>query len=437
MAYKLEHVPGDHLGVLVETMHKWSNNQPDMYIISEEGHKIYTHKLLISFYSATLASILESGSPADMSGVSILASSNSIVNLLKVLATGIAISNNKADLLTVNKTAEAMGIQMEHWQIGVKNRGGTRVSKNDNKSSIKAKKKSIEKKVPEPHVKQELTENTQEKKFACDDCGKQFGRKDHLTRHALTHSGVSYPCDYCGSSFKRKEGLKLHLSKAHDVDLTEEVESPVNVKVENDDATAQQSVIDDAAATLDIDAHNGDGIEASIDEGMIKAAVFGEVCQDNDDFTAAEGEDPSIEGKFSCNQCEKMFKNPQHLKRHEAVHSGLKFTCNECQSTFSRKDKLTAHMRKKHSSLAENYGSNPLENLGQEVDNSTNQGNEDVENTLAMETSFEDPSPNMKLECPYCQEMVEDLADHCLQKHNNEDDVVNEILNEVQLADSE
>jgi len=434
MAYKLEHVPGDHLGVLVETMHKWSNNQPDMYIISEEGHKIYTHKLLISFYSATLASILESGSLIDMPGLTILASSNSIVNLLKVLATGIAISNNKADLLAVNKTAEAMGIQMEHWQIGVKNRGGAaRVSKNDNKSSIKAKKKSIEKKVSEPHVKQELTDNSQEKKFACDDCGKQFGRKDHLTRHALTHSGVSYSCDYCGSSFKRKDGLKLHLSKAHDIDLTEELESPVNVKVENDDANAQQSEMDDAAATLDIVANNGDGLEASIE-----AAVFAEVSQDNDDFTAAEGEDPSLEGKFSCNQCEKVFKNPQHLKRHEAVHSGVKFTCNECLSTFSRKDKLTAHMRKKHSSLAENYGSNPLENLGQEVDNSTNHGveveNEEVENTLAMETSFEDP--NMKLECPYCPEMVEDLADHCLQKHNNEDDVVNEILNEVQPADS-
>ena len=44
MAYKLEHVQGDHMAVLMETMHKWSNSQPDMYIISEEGHKIYTHK---------------------------------------------------------------------------------------------------------------------------------------------------------------------------------------------------------------------------------------------------------------------------------------------------------------------------------------------------------------------------------------------------------
>ena len=44
MAYKLEHVPVDHMVVLVETMQKWGNSQPDMYIISEEGHKVYTHK---------------------------------------------------------------------------------------------------------------------------------------------------------------------------------------------------------------------------------------------------------------------------------------------------------------------------------------------------------------------------------------------------------
>jgi len=407
MAYKLEHVAGDHLSVLVETMRKWSNSQPDMYIISEEGHKIYTHKLLVSFYSATLASILDSRCSNDMPGVSILASSNSIVNLMKVLATGIAISYNKADLQAVNKTAEAMGIQMDHWQIGVKNRGA---AKNENKSSLK--KKSV---VSEPRVKQEVIENSQEKKYACADCGKQFGKKSHLTRHELTHSGVRYPCDLCGSIFKRKEGLKFHLRKEHDTELTEEEALVNDVKLENDDANILQSEMDEAA-------------------------VLDEVSQTDEVWTATEGEDPSLEAdlKYCCNQCEKIFKNPKHLKRHEALHSGVKFTCNECPSTFSRKDKLTAHMRKKHSSLAENDGSpQPLENVDREVDTYTkneDEGeNEEVENKSAMEINNEDA--NMKLECPYCQEMVEDLADHCLEKHNNEDAMVNDILNQVQSAD--
>ena len=44
MAYKLEHIMSDHIGVLVGTMQKWGNSQPDVYMISEEGHKIYTQR---------------------------------------------------------------------------------------------------------------------------------------------------------------------------------------------------------------------------------------------------------------------------------------------------------------------------------------------------------------------------------------------------------
>ena len=44
MAYKLEHKLSDHIGVLAGTIQKCGNGQPDVYIISEEGHKIYTQK---------------------------------------------------------------------------------------------------------------------------------------------------------------------------------------------------------------------------------------------------------------------------------------------------------------------------------------------------------------------------------------------------------
>jgi len=146
MAYKLEHVQGDHMGVLMETMHKWSNSQPDMYIISVEGHKIYTHKMLVSFYSPTLSSMLSKGSSNDMPGISIPESSSSIVNLLKVLATGIAISNLKSDLQVVSRTAETMNIQIGNWQIGVKNRSGGKNTKQEKKDMGKKTKKSDEKK---------------------------------------------------------------------------------------------------------------------------------------------------------------------------------------------------------------------------------------------------------------------------------------------------
>ena len=65
---------------------------------------------------------------SDIPGISVPAPSNAIVNLLKVLATGISISPNKADLVAVSETAEALGMEMENWQIGVKNKRAVEVS---------------------------------------------------------------------------------------------------------------------------------------------------------------------------------------------------------------------------------------------------------------------------------------------------------------------
>ena len=128
-----------------------------------------------------------------MPGISIPESSSSIVNLLKVLATGIAISNIRADLQVVSRTAECMNIQIGNWQIGVKNKGGVKPTKQGKKEDQGRKSKKSDEKKAVPPVKSELDENIkdQEKKHSCDECGKQFGRKDHLTRHALIHTGIN------------------------------------------------------------------------------------------------------------------------------------------------------------------------------------------------------------------------------------------------------
>merc|ERR1712025_560610 len=99
------------------------------------------------------------------------------------------------------------------------------------------------------------------------------------------------------------------------------------------------------------------------------------------------------ESKFRCNQCEKVFKTSTPLRRHENVHSGVKLACSVCQSTFSRKDKLNAHIKKKHSKLANDgilseAGKNDeyaeevlgeeLDRKGIDVDNSAKDANDEA-----------------------------------------------------------
>lgn len=48
--------------------------------------------------------------------------------------------------------------------------------------------------------------------YSCDECGKSFLLKHHLTTHARTHTGIKpHTCIYCGKSFTHKHCLNTHL----------------------------------------------------------------------------------------------------------------------------------------------------------------------------------------------------------------------------------
>lgn len=66
--------------------------------------------------------------------------------------------------------------------------------------------------------------------YSCSVCGKQFVRKEHLTRHQLCNPACAVPvdsvlrpfgCDVCSQGFVRKEHLIRHRKRAHDLDPPE------------------------------------------------------------------------------------------------------------------------------------------------------------------------------------------------------------------------
>ena len=117
MSYNLSHHSHDEIVNIA--FEKWTNCHPDMFLMSSDGDKIYTQRILIQFYSPLLSDMLKADLKEDV-GISVPATTNTLVNLMKVLTTGIAVTKLREDLDEIANIANMIGIDFENWQIGAK-----------------------------------------------------------------------------------------------------------------------------------------------------------------------------------------------------------------------------------------------------------------------------------------------------------------------------
>ena len=113
MAYMLENESGAHTATVLASLTSWGKEQPDVFLVSEQGAVIMTHRVFLKMYSRVLDSALQSYSSDSVPSVFVPASTQSLVNLIKVLTTGYSMASNKEELLDVLKTAELIGISLK------------------------------------------------------------------------------------------------------------------------------------------------------------------------------------------------------------------------------------------------------------------------------------------------------------------------------------
>jgi len=277
MAFRLENLPVDYVQALQVTLEDWSKKESDVYLVSKEGHRIFTSRMFLAFYSDFLRTVLDQSSDlTSKTAFSLPASSNSISTLLSLLTTGRLSATNQYNLNEVKETANLLGIKLDNcaYEKNVSlNRHKSDQSFKDTVLNAVVNVESIESKemtsglavksladinrqnmaneqvdtdncedlgkivfdvadtvdnetssiecrfckrtfINEYKLKSHSIQHTS--RFSCDQCDKRFQSTSTLRNHRNIHLAEKpYKCEMCDKAFTQNGNLKTHKLRHH------------------------------------------------------------------------------------------------------------------------------------------------------------------------------------------------------------------------------
>ena len=239
MSYKVEVSSKDQESLLLGTLADWSRQEHDVHLVSTEGHKIFSHKVILAFYSSVLREVLAEPIHALTNNpvtIFLPASVSTISSLIQILVKG-KLDRNQTDDISVTEeikeVSKAMGIDLKNCLV----EGRKPSSSGSRRTAIMLplKKRSPEGvPMPKPYkivpkslkikpVHQQLA--TKKSKIKKEPISEEIsisatktlniGKRGFKSKY-LAKSG-KFACDVCNKEFAKVKGLYKHRRRVHKI----------------------------------------------------------------------------------------------------------------------------------------------------------------------------------------------------------------------------
>ena len=395
MAYRIEFDEVEYVDMLKPVFANVMKEEADILIVTADGDTIETHKILLSLFSRTLASIISVLPLGErVQGISVPVKTETVRSLVKLLEEGIVFVEDKDDLSDVALCGQVLGIDLtnlaivdqkhfddikreelqdseikfEQWEF--KNEDEIKVESEDSEIKLeewefknekeiveeikvesedseikleewefKNEKEIVEEIKVEPlSVKEEFApETVDQKSYPCTKCERKLPSLVRLQTHLLTihlHAiEIQQKCPACGKVYKNRKGLQAHL-KEHTGKKSFKCEF------------CEKSFFRSTHLKSHNLTHGKDSLELAklLEQRKVDCPECGKTLRNQQTLNSHMKYTHSNLEPFKCDECGSQYKKLSTLNDHKLLHSQpMKFKCEECESKFRRKSHLRNH----------------------------------------------------------------------------------------------